>query len=356
MADFSAWEAYKPITVLDPEVDGNLTDFPCLVVLDGDADVGGRSQSAGQDLRFTLSDGTTQLPHEIENFAIDGTPEASGNIWVKVPSIAASGGASIRMYYGNDGASDGQDIVNVWDANYVGVYHLSETTGTHFDSTSKSNDGTWVTDGGTGTQDAAGKVDGAVFVDGSGDHVNITDNTDMEFGTGNFTISAWLNAPAGTALRGLVTKWVSGDGWYLQVDPSEKMRFGTGNNDRVIGTVTVADNTWHQVTGVRYGTGTNEVELFTDGASEGTGTSNDNITGGTSDVQIGDFDNLARPNTGTIDEVRISDSGRSAEWVKFEHANIDSAGNELTIGAEVVQAVDIPHYYYAQEQAAALCG
>ena len=48
------------------------------------------------------------------------------------------------MYYGNPSVANQEDVTNVWDANYVGVWHLDETPsdgGTHADSTSNSNTG-----------------------------------------------------------------------------------------------------------------------------------------------------------------------------------------------------------------------
>lgn len=362
MADFSAWEAYKPITVQDANVDGNLTDFPCLVVLDADADVGGRSQSAGQDLRFTLSDGTTQLKHEIENFAIDGTPEASGNIWVKVPSIAASGGALIRMYYGNDAVGDGQDVVNVWDSGFQGIFHMTDATTSSIDD-STVRGATLTKTSANNPTEAAGKIHKSQDFDGSNDSC---DSNVSAVGSGRFLLNAtgvmscWMKAQ-GTAPT--ISNAYSADTIIGQASAGRFVAISRGiiggldriwmynwdgNEDRV--PIAYTTNTWHHIVWRHVG-GT--LYAYKDGVFIAS-TASGNTTSNNDDLWVGAASTSAQLFEGEIDEVRLSNVDRSADWIKFEHANINEADNELTIGAEVVAAVDIPHYYYAQEQAAAL--
>ncbi len=59
-------------------------------------------QSAGQDLRFTDSDGKTVLSHYIEKVNTSGENLTA---WVKIPSITGSSTKTIYMYYGNSSAS-----------------------------------------------------------------------------------------------------------------------------------------------------------------------------------------------------------------------------------------------------------
>ncbi len=349
MADFTAWEAYKAITVQDANVDGNLTDFPCLVVLAADGDVGGRSQAAGQDLRFTLSDGTTQLPHEIENFAIDGTPEANGNIWVKVPSIAASGGASIRIYYGNDGASDGQDTTNVWDANYLSVYHLSEgdstAAGFYKDSTSNANHGT-LTDANGNTVQADGKIYKGMDFFGDADVITATG-----FANANFTIQAWIKRQAGISGFEGIAGYTDASKVRHEVflDNTGDVGMSAGGQF-VASSMDVDDGNWWQVAAQWNGS---TRFIFVNGASVGFGSTTP-LAGATtaSKMIIADLGGEGNEFNGVIDEVRFSDILRTANWQKFEYANINEADNELTIGAEVVQAAGNPWYYYANQQAA----
>jgi len=107
------------------------TGFPVLVSLSDNwlktttADpVNGRIESAnGWDIIFKQNEST--LYHEIESY--DGT---TGTLvaWVRVDSLSKAADTTIDMFYGDDSvASATEDPANVWDDNFVGVWHLSET-------------------------------------------------------------------------------------------------------------------------------------------------------------------------------------------------------------------------------------
>ncbi len=369
MADFSAWEAYKAITVQDANVDGNLTDFRCLVVLDEDADIGGRSQANGEDWRFTLSDGTTQLPHEIESVTIAGGL-ASGNIWVKVPSIAASGGASIRIYYGNDGAGDGQDAANVYDANFLMSHHMvDDTTSTILDSTGNDNDGT--KKGANEPVEAAGVIHQGQDFDGSDDHIFILNSKagghDFTALSDSISISAWINADAFPNPAN-PTEWIV-DNTVIELRIQggagvNKVPFSFGiNNDKVSLGVS-SDHTTEDErvtaattlsTGIDYQIGFSisgdDWILYRNGVSDGSGTFS-TATGNRSvgvtlcnmimGMRTGNTGNSANNAfDGLIDELSISDVTRAPEWFKFHYHNVTSG--ELTFGAEVVQAGFVPY-------------
>ena len=83
------------------------------------------------------------LDHEIEKYV-----DTSGEMvaWVRIPSVntnAASSDTVVYIYYCNsDITSSTQNVSGVWDSNYVGVWHLDETSGDHADSTLSNNTGT----------------------------------------------------------------------------------------------------------------------------------------------------------------------------------------------------------------------
>ncbi|MHC5115041.1 MAG: DUF2341 domain-containing protein, partial [Planctomycetota bacterium] len=140
-----AWTERSTLTFDNSGQTENLTDFPVLVKLDsGNIDYA-KTQNAGQDLRFVDSDETTELDFEIEEWNEAGT----SYVWVKVPQIDGSSSTDfIYMYYGNTGASDGQDAAGTWNSGYEAVLHLHDD---FLDSTSHNNDGT-----NYGSADAAG--------------------------------------------------------------------------------------------------------------------------------------------------------------------------------------------------------
>jgi len=72
-------------------------------------------QTNFSDLRFTTSDGVTEVPYWIER----ATASTDAQIWVTVPSLATSSQAVIHMYYGNAAAttttSDGDAVFSAFD-------------------------------------------------------------------------------------------------------------------------------------------------------------------------------------------------------------------------------------------------
>ncbi len=171
----ASWEYRRLITIDHTQVD-NVTDpsttyadFPVLVYATELSNI----NDNGTDIRFTSSDGTTELPREIESYS-SGTLLA----WVKVTLTKDSSDSSndyIYMDYGNAAATEPAagstyGSQNVWDSSYKAVWHLKETSGTHYDSTSNSNNGTpngGVTQGTTGQIDGADSFDGRASGEGS---------------------------------------------------------------------------------------------------------------------------------------------------------------------------------------------
>lgn len=160
------WAYRKAITIDHTKVAGDLTDFPILINLASDSDLAAHAQDDGDDIRFVNSDNTLKLDHEIEYF--NGT---TGELqaWVRIPKLSSLTDTTIYMYYGDPTCGNQENVTGVWDANYVMVQHLEETSGIHYDSTSNGNDGTAY--GGL-NQDILGQIDGADDFDGVDDYID----------------------------------------------------------------------------------------------------------------------------------------------------------------------------------------
>ncbi|HMK15921.1 MAG TPA: DUF2341 domain-containing protein, partial [Methanomicrobiales archaeon] len=159
----SSWYNRKKIIIKGSKVTGSLTDFPVLIYTGSDTNLQNEAQAGGNDILFTSWDGTTKLPHEIDNYT--GIQSGSLLAWVKVPSLTAGTDTIIYMYYNNSDASNQQDPANVWTNGYRGVWHLNNA---FTDSTSNGNNGA-----NTGSTDAAGKVYRGRSFDGN-DYITIT--------------------------------------------------------------------------------------------------------------------------------------------------------------------------------------
>lgn len=150
----ASWSYRKKITFDNHSQTENLTNFPVMVKLSSTNFDFTKGQSAGQDLRFTDSDGTTLLSYEIETWDSVGQ---TATAWVKVPQIDGSSGTDyIYMYYGNASASDAQSANNVWNSNYKGRWHLNQTA---------ISDGTTLTDS-TSNNQSLTSVLGATSITG----------------------------------------------------------------------------------------------------------------------------------------------------------------------------------------------
>lgn len=108
---------------------GPLVNFPVLVKLPGSihgfdyADFGGTT-----NLVFRDSAGNA-IPHEVDTWNTTGT----SLVWVRVPSVTKT--TTFTMHYcGSDGTAN--TPAAVWSAaNYVGVWHMDETSGSVADAT-----------------------------------------------------------------------------------------------------------------------------------------------------------------------------------------------------------------------------
>ena len=123
------------ITIDNTKNTESLTDYQVLLELNGNNFDFEKTQSDGDDIRFT-NQGGDQLPYWIESF--DPANEKA-RIWVKVDNIPKSGTKIITMYYGNtyappasnpkntfvffddfEPASDKwTEIINAWDEGYL---------------------------------------------------------------------------------------------------------------------------------------------------------------------------------------------------------------------------------------------
>jgi len=306
------WQYRKAITINHSKVAANLTDFPVVISLT-DTDLRDKAQSNGADIRFTSSDGTTRLAHEIEKY---NSSTGALVAHVGIPSLSASSDTVIYMYYGNAAASNQQNATGVWDSHFVMVQHFKETSGTHYDSTSKGNNGTPY--GGV-TQGTAGRINGADSFDGVDDFVKVPTSPSLDI-TGPITITAIINLTNVTADQKISSRQTVNDGYKLGAYTNSKMefeirhggtvtlnRFEAGGTNLTIGTTYFVGGWWNGTT----------LQSYVNGQFERPVSLNDSPTSNPANLYIGAEFNLNEAWFwhGMIDELRVSDIARSAEWL-----------------------------------------
>jgi hypothetical protein len=107
------WIYRSPVTVSN-SVATDLTDFQVQITLNSGNFDFSMAKTDGSDIRITWSDGIATIPFWIESW----TQGTTANIWVKVPSIPASGTTTLYLYYGNTsatGLSSGNNTFNFFD-------------------------------------------------------------------------------------------------------------------------------------------------------------------------------------------------------------------------------------------------
>jgi uncharacterized repeat protein (TIGR01451 family) len=104
-----AWHYRRPITI--SSTGSTLPYYQVLVKLNNSNFNFERANVNGFDIRFTHSDGTTELKYWSESW---DKPNKKAYIWVRVPSLA-SGDTTIYLYYNNPAATSFSDGTNTFD-------------------------------------------------------------------------------------------------------------------------------------------------------------------------------------------------------------------------------------------------
>jgi hypothetical protein len=382
---FLAFFTYrKSITVQSGQVsNGPRTNFPMLVSrIDPDLRTtanGGHvaSYDAGtndpRDIIFRALDDTTcggsgtapcTLDHEIERY-VASTGELVA--WVRLPSI--NDGTVIYTYYGNSCMpSSTQNASGVWNSNYRGVWHLNQnptaTAPQIKDSTANAYHGTAVGTFISGDQQAA-MINGGLNFNGTNDEIQISA---AALGATSVTVSAWIRVKSfsettfspnsATDLGAVVfsTRNVDGDvSPTLVVSP---VSGGAGtqnglvfNNDSANvakgakgTTLAISLNTWYYAVGTFSYSGTptfaGSWDVYLNGTRNNATTNNFNLAG----TATGNFtgatwrlgNNAQWPGFSNVilDEVRVSNTVRSADWIKTEYNNQKDPSSFYSVGLE----------------------
>ncbi|MFC1616271.1 DUF2341 domain-containing protein [Patescibacteria group bacterium] len=346
-----SWQYRKKITIDHTKVDNvadpstTYAEFPVLIYATGLSNI----NANGTDIRFTTSDGVTELPREIESYS-GGTL----NAWVNVTLTKDSSDSTddeIYMYYGNSGASEpaadstyGSE--NVWDANYVGVYHLNEystAAGGIEDSTSFGHDAT-LTDADADSGSVAAVIGNGIDFNGDADIITTPVTSGDTQSTA--TINGWFYADPATSAnhRGLMGFRDNSDEDFYLLQLKDSVASGLNLECRVrTATDSIGHNladkivglTWQQM-GLKYDG--SDRYIMIDGAEDDVKSVTGNFGAGGKAYQIGSSGDGGNTYEGIIDEVRISNIARSTNWIKTLYTNQNAPGSFITLGSEELSA------------------
>ena len=329
-----------------------LTDFPALVKLsnaiDG-FDYAGFKDENGGDLRFFDANGAL-LAHEIDTWDTNGV----STVWVKVPSLNAQ--TTITARYGSTNPPDALDASAVWANGYAGVWHLGEsasplaasTPGASefktFDSGNAQRDTIhgikWAQDGVVGESVKFGPD--AVYTNSCLRALHRDEYDGMDA----LTVEAWACRDSDAVYNGYVLDMAAHSGtnyaWRmydaksggtLRVKCEVCTLCETGTVRTTMTSGTVSANTWvHQAfTYDSRSANAKNAVLYIDGAakiSAAGGSAPVKPTGEKGLLYLGNqqgYFKYTTPFPGRIDEVRVSNTARSAAWVKATHDTVSKA-------------------------------
>jgi hypothetical protein len=342
MPFLSGYTRRKQITIDHTRVGSTLTDFPLLVKIVADTDLGAEI-NAYTEIAFTADDGTTLLDQEHNDFAASGG-QVDASYWVRVPSISSSSDTVIYMYY--TAGQSRSDSTAVWDSNFEGVWHLEQDPSGGapqiLDSTSNGRDGT--SEGSmTSGELVAGRLANGLSFDGSDDDIDVG-----AINPSHVTISLWayLTASDGTDNGGFVANddpFSSGHGYSAGIRnnglTTTLFEIGDSGTNYLSQNLDVSLSVnvpgWNHF-GFSYSGAT--LKTFLNGSQAGSISGFSNPLGNSANsVKIGTtpstFTGMTAFFNSTLDEVRISNAARSGDWISYEYTN-QSDASTITIGAE----------------------
>jgi hypothetical protein len=332
----------------------DLSDFPVMIKLTGTdfQDVENHARPDGYDIIFKAEDDTTcggvglapcTLDHEMETY---DTVNDLLIAWVRVPNLSASTDTTIYMYYGNPAiSSPTENPGGVWDSDYIGVWHLTNTQ----DSTSNSHDGT---NSGAAPW-PSGQIGGAYDFNNpnafgpSGEYVHVGSSGDLN-NLGNasnddYTISFWGRLDVTDNYRHFVSKLgtigINGPSpfeiWVDSVGPpAYRPVFSVKNGSadfQAQSSVALSAGGWYHITGTRSG---DNLEIFVDGVSRGTDNGAIGDASNTEQVTVGQRGDDQVWLDGQVDEFRIAKVVRDTCWIETEFSNQNDPSAFVGVGTE----------------------
>jgi hypothetical protein len=338
------WKYRKQITIDKSMVNSSdQTNFPVLIYKSADDDTKTYAQADADDIVFTKSDGITQLAHEIEKF-----DPSTGELvaWVRIPSLSASVNTVIYMYYANSSATSQQNATSVWGGTYKAVWHLGESystaSGNYKDSTTTAN--ATLVDANANSSSVAGKVGNAVNLNGDADYVSVPISASIK-GSTTFTVEAWVKTGVLNSAAHRIFAEVNNNNSAARVsfgiDADNKMLFvvlapDNGTDTTLVDSSTaLSTDTWYFVSGVYDSVSDSHSLYINSGVETNTAsiTSIDNTDPGAVS-RIGAGPTGSSRWQGAVDEVRVSTTARTQDWLKTEYNNQNSPATYLTFGQQ----------------------
>ena len=331
-AQYPAWQHQGSLYLLTTPDGANLPDtasaenFPLLVRLDQDFFKFSEAKPLGEDIRFSA--GGKPLAYQIDAW---DAAKGCASVWVRIPLIKGNARQEIKLHWGKPDAaseSNGKAVFNVSNG-YLSVWHMNDQLKDEI-GTLEAKD--------TGTTATAGVIGPCRNFPG-GKGINCGEKiTTLPTGNTPHSTQAWFRS---NAVNCEIVDWgVEGGANKVQIRLMSPPRIYIDSNGPSVHGVGALDLAqWYQV-----------VHTYTDGASKiyvnGQLDATANVTmtlPAVSRLWLGGWYNNYSF-AGDMDEVRISNVARPADWVRLEYENqkpmqslvgpLVQAGNGFAVSAK----------------------
>jgi hypothetical protein len=184
------WNYKMKLTIDHTKVGADLTDFPVLVYLNSSRINWSHVRDNLKDIRFIDSTETTELFAELENYTVND----KAWMWVKISSVSHTVDTNFYIYYGNNEILPAMPYWspnNVWEDSAVMVQHMADNPdNAHImDSTQYDNNGAKM-GANEPIETASGKIDSAQSFDGDDDYISIPATSSLD--VTKITVSVWV--------------------------------------------------------------------------------------------------------------------------------------------------------------------
>ena len=320
------WKYRQMVTINSSNVAAALTDFPVLIKINNPGNpVFSKALPTGRDILFTLSDGSTRVTHEVESFSTAGGTLCA---WVRVPALSNTVNTVLYMYYGCANSATQESRNGTWDGNFIMVQHLKETSGHNLDSTINANNSTLEAITAEGT--AVGTIDGSDNFVGSSYVCTTTKNATVTAGT--IAILATEIASHGATQSYLQCARITATtGRLYLLELNGTFEVGFSANAAINTNYRIPINTWHYYALTWSGA---NCTAYVDGVSKVTST-DAVLPAYPVNFCFGAFLNLTQQYfTGIMDEIRVSNVQRSAQWLLTEWNSMSSPQTFFSLAPE----------------------
>lgn len=345
---FNATWGYKAPCHINTTVSTSLKNFPAYCVIDTQSLIAaGKMKPDCSDLRAVNSSETGSLNYEIVNNTCNTT---STYVWVGIPATTTGGIDTVYIYYGNPSAINAQNAPGLWAAaNYSGVYHTAEKSGSLVDSAG-NNVLTNVTSGnGTIRYGLASPSGFGILMNATttakGARFKNSSVVALPRGSHPYTVSWWQNKSTNDGCNGggifslgtygtntiIYVSQITTSPYYIRVGYNSPPAGPSYTPYNAFQFFAINNSGSTKSSAFKNGTLVNNT-LTTDGGNIGTGL----LELGGDDFSVSDCNDIE------MSEIRIRNGSSSSDWIAAQYGQISSMGAEQRLYVPLIVTISSP--------------